>query len=63
MERLLEKVKNIKVGDAFSEDSVLGPLVSKEQFNKVMSYINTGKSEGANLLIGGKQHGDKGYFV
>lgn len=30
---------------------------------KILSYIDSGKSEGANLLTGGKRHGSKGYFV
>jgi len=41
----------------------MGPLISQNQLKTVMKYIESGKSEGAKLLIGGKQHGDKGFFV
>jgi len=37
--------------------------VDDEQFGKVMSYIESGRKEGANLECGGGQHGDKGYFI
>lgn len=37
--------------------------MDKEQFNKIMSLIDSGNKEGANLLVGGAQVGDKGYFV
>lgn len=45
-----------------SEDTQMGPLVSKEQQDRVVNYINKGKEEGAELLTGGN-HTDKGYFV
>ena len=40
-----------------------GPLVSKEQFDRVMGYIDPGVREGAKLAAGGKRHGEKGFFV
>jgi len=51
------------VGDGFDPNVTVGPLVSKDQFNRVMSYIESGKSEGAKLLVGGKRIGTKGFFV
>jgi p-cumic aldehyde dehydrogenase len=42
---------------------MLGPLVSKVQQERVLDYVESGKSEGAELLTGGKKVGDKGYFV
>ena len=39
-----------------------GPIVDKQQFNKIMSYIKIGKKT-ATLLTGGGQKGDKGYFI
>lgn len=41
----------------------MGPLISQNQLNTVMKYIESGKSEGAKLLIGGNRIGDKGFFV
>jgi aldehyde dehydrogenase (NAD(P)+) len=56
-----------KVGDPFSADTVQGPQVNKAQYERVLSYIETGKSEGATLAAGGspyKKVGDgKGYFI
>ncbi len=40
-----------------------GPLVSREQMDRVLSYIEHGKADGAKLLAGGKRHGNKGFFV
>ncbi|ESP01737.1 hypothetical protein LOTGIDRAFT_148850, partial [Lottia gigantea] len=37
--------------------------VDKEQFDKVMKYINIGQKEGAKMTTGGKRVGDKGYFI
>ena len=37
--------------------------MDKEQFEKIMSMIESGNKEGANLVYGGAQHGDKGYFI
>ncbi|WGL59519.1 betaine-aldehyde dehydrogenase [Pigmentibacter sp. JX0631] len=51
---LLNKVSKLKVGDPFDQNTKLGALISKEHFNKVMGYIEKGKSEGARLIYGGK---------
>ena len=37
--------------------------MSEVQFNKVLSYIESGKDEGATLLTGGNRVGNKGYFI
>jgi len=67
LQKLLEKIKeDTCIGDPLHEDTTMGPLVSKEQFNKVLNYIEIGKQEGATVLCGGDvvTIGDgKGYFV
>ena len=54
-------------GDLTSETDVeildLGPQVDKTQFDKIMSYIEAGKAEGAKCEIGGKRLGETGYYV
>ncbi|HTD39598.1 MAG TPA: aldehyde dehydrogenase family protein [Mucilaginibacter sp.] len=45
---------NIKVGDPKDADTVVGPMVSKKQFERVQSYIKLGQEEGATLLTGGE---------
>lgn len=66
-EKLLAKVKEIKVGDGLQEGVWMGPSASKNQLETVLGYIQKGKEEGATLLYGGKQLTDgeyeKGYFV
>jgi aldehyde dehydrogenase (NAD+) len=55
-----------KVGDPFAEGTVIGPLASKSQFDKVRHLIDTGTREGATLITGGAGRPDglaKGYFV
>jgi len=67
VEKLVAKVKGIKVGDPMKEDTQLGPIVSREQMEKVLSYVEIGKKEGATLLCGGTRPSDpalsKGFFV
>ncbi|WP_295119066.1 aldehyde dehydrogenase family protein [uncultured Chitinophaga sp.] len=60
-EKLLNEVKTLvkttveqlKVGDPAQEDTVVGPMVSKKQWERVQSYIKLGLEEGAELLVGG----------
>ncbi|MGA8439306.1 MAG: aldehyde dehydrogenase family protein [Candidatus Sulfotelmatobacter sp.] len=55
-----------KAGDPFAEDSIIGPLASKAQFEKVQRLIKQGITEGAKLIAGGLGRPDgitKGYFV
>lgn len=61
--KMVAKAQARKVGDPFAADTQQGPQVSQEQFDRVMGYIAAGKSEGANLLVGGGRVGERGYFV
>jgi acyl-CoA reductase-like NAD-dependent aldehyde dehydrogenase len=51
------------VGDPFDPKTKMGPLVSKEQFERVVNYIQLGKQEGARLAAGSEPAATKGYFV
>jgi aldehyde dehydrogenase (NAD(P)+) len=62
------QVKNVsKVGDPFDETTFQGPQVTQAQYDRIMSYVDVGKSEKATLAYGGKPFkgvGDgKGFFV
>jgi len=59
----VERAKSRMVGDPFSDSVEQGPQVDEEQFNKVMSYIESGKQDGAQMLCGGARVGDRGYFI
>jgi aldehyde dehydrogenase (NAD+) len=63
VERSVARAKRRKVGDPFASDVEQGPQVDKDQFDKVMGYIDAGKSQGATLACGGGRVGDKGYFI
>ncbi|KAI1942700.1 mitochondrial aldehyde dehydrogenase [Ophidiomyces ophidiicola] len=56
-----------KVGDPFADDTFQGPQVTKAQYDRVLSYIEAGKSEGAKLEAGGVPHKNvgsgKGFFI
>lgn len=61
-----EKMSNLKVGDPQSEETDLGPLINKKQYEGVQSYIEKGIEEGATLIYGGTgkpEQLEKGYFV
>ncbi|XP_014219210.1 aldehyde dehydrogenase X, mitochondrial isoform X2 [Copidosoma floridanum] len=55
--------ENRKVGDPFMKDTMQGPQVDEEMFNKIMGLIESGKKEGATCVTGGKRVGTTGYFI
>ena len=63
VERLIENSKTMTVGDPLDEKTRLGPVVSKEQFDRVRSYLEIGKGEGAKVATGGEAVAGAGYFV
>jgi betaine-aldehyde dehydrogenase len=64
LDRLADEAKKITIGDGMTPGVLLGPLVSKLQYEKVMTYIDVGKKE-AELVCGGSRpaHLNTGYFV
>lgn len=55
--------KNIKQGFGLDQNTEMGPLVSAEQQNRVLNYIEKGINEGAELLAGGQKPHEEGFFV
>ena len=53
----------VKLGDPTDEDTMVGPLVSEDQRETVLDYIETGKNEGAEILVGGGEVDGSGYYV
>ncbi|PFD95664.1 betaine-aldehyde dehydrogenase [Bacillus cereus] len=53
----------VKVGHGLDPETEMGPLVSKKQQERVLSYIKSGIEEGAKLIAGGVKEFEKGYFV
>ena len=63
VDKLASMNKSRKVGDPFDPTTEQGPQIDKAQFDKIMHYVELGKSEGAKCVTGGARHGDRGYFV
>jgi aldehyde dehydrogenase len=53
LERVVERTKAIKMGNPLAEDTMMGAQASNDQFEKVLSYMDIGKQEGAEVLCGG----------
>jgi len=58
-----EIAKSIKVAPGLEPDAEMGPLISDEQFEKVLGYLQSGREQGAEAVVGGDRHGHRGYFV
>jgi len=63
VEGVSNQAKKIKVGPGIEPETQMGPLVSKEQLDRVCGYLESGFSEGAKATAGGKKVGGSGYFV
>ncbi|CRG88305.1 aldehyde dehydrogenase (NAD(P)+) [Talaromyces islandicus] len=66
LDQFKRQVKSIsKVGDPFQESTFQGPQVTKAQYDRIMSYAQIGKSEGAKLALGGQRYSaeKKGFFI
>ncbi len=68
MERVMPRVAAIKQGNPLDHSTMIGAQASQDQLNKIMNYIDIGKQEGAQVLIGGERNvmtGDfaDGYYV
>ncbi len=68
MERCLKRIAAIKQGNPLDTDTMIGAQASQEQMTKISSYLDLGKQEGAQVLIGGERahiEGDlaDGYYI
>jgi betaine-aldehyde dehydrogenase len=67
MDLFLRKASALRIGDPLDERTQLGPLVSRRQCERVLSYVERAKAEGAALRLGGKRPDDpalqRGNFV
>ena len=66
-EKLLGRTKSLRIGDPLDPEVEVGPVASKEQEKKILSFIKIGVKEGAKLLCGGNKIAetpyDKGFFI
>lgn len=63
MDGLTQIAGSMTLGSGRNPASQMGPLVSKEQHDRVLGFIEKGVREGGEVVTGGGRHGDKGYFV
>ena len=56
MKRCLERIKAIKIGNPLDTETMMGAQASQQQLEKIMSYMDIAKADGAELLIGGHQN-------
>lgn len=61
IERMMPKIQSLKIGPATDRQSEMGPLVTRDHYNKVKAYIDSGVAEGAKLLIDGRDFRLQGY--
>ena len=62
IEKFVQKTEKLKVGDPLSDDTDIGPLVNSNGLKTITSQVKDSVKEGAELLTGGEQTGNKGYF-
>ena len=66
LDALLQKVRNLRIGDGAAQGTEMGPLVTAEHRARVLGYIEKGVAEGAHLLVDGRARmpgNDGGFFV
>jgi alpha-ketoglutaric semialdehyde dehydrogenase len=67
VEKFKTAASRLKLGDGLQKETDVGPVINESQFKKILKYVEIGKNEGANLILGGKacRKGDcsKGYFI
>jgi len=64
LERILHRIRDWRTGDPLDPANRLGAIVSREQYEGILRYIERGKSEGANLVLGGNAiEAEGGWFI
>lgn len=60
--RLVEAMKEVKVGAPLDEETAMGPLISKEQLERVDGFVQRAAAEGVEPVLGGKRIEGRGYY-
>jgi phenylacetaldehyde dehydrogenase len=60
---VVERAKALKVGPGTLPETQMGPLISQKQLDRVSGYVESGTAQGAEIVVGGKPAGGKGYFM
>ncbi|MHB8695069.1 MAG: aldehyde dehydrogenase family protein [Solirubrobacteraceae bacterium] len=62
VERVVNGSRDLRIGGGFDPEAEMGPVVSAAQLERIQRYVQIGRDEGAELVLGGERHGDRGYF-
>lgn len=62
VERYLNEVARIRVGDGLDPATTMGPLVNARRFNEIERFVDDARARGAEIAIGGKRIGETGHF-
>jgi phenylacetaldehyde dehydrogenase len=60
---IAERTKKFRIGPGMDPSANMGPVISREQLDRICGYLDSGAKEGAKAVVGGHRIGDKGYFV
>lgn len=63
LERIMHRLREWRTGDPLDPANKLGAIVSKDQYDRILGFIEAGKAEGAALVAGGSAIGEQGYFI
>lgn len=68
MQRVIDRVRRIKMGDPLDPATMMGAQASNDQYEKILNYLDIGRDEGAEVLVGGAAHSqnsglEKGYYI
>jgi aldehyde dehydrogenase (NAD+) len=63
VEKLAMRAASLRIGDPLETGTTLGPLISQNQMNRVLGYVDAGRAEGASVVCGGARSGNRGFFV
>jgi len=63
VEAVAAVARTFQVGNGRDPNTMMGPVVSRKQQERILGYVQSGIEQGATLVTGGKKVGDKGYFI
>ncbi|MES2492535.1 MAG: aldehyde dehydrogenase family protein [Pseudomonadota bacterium] len=63
VEAVSAAAQSFQIGHGRDPNTMIGPLVSRAQQDRVMGFIDKGVAEGGEVVTGGKRHGNEGYYV
>jgi aldehyde dehydrogenase (NAD+) len=63
VEALAKRAKSLRLGNPLDAGTTMGPVISERQMERVLGYVEAGRTEGAETICGGARAGGTGYFV